>query len=787
MEDWVKQLQDYAATALRPLEGKVELKGLESDVEILTDRWGVPHVYAQSREDLYFAQGYLHATERLWQVELTVRLAQGRLSEILGPLTLPLDRFFRTLGLGRTALHFVNEMDEVTTRIGESYYQGFRAGAESVPLPVEYQIIGAQPSIPSSFEEAQHMSFSIAMLMAFTLSANWEFEIIRVWLADVLGPERARQLAPFVDSESPGTVAPPEATGIIRDLARIMRGVKVRTPGTGSNNWVVSGAKSATGLPLLANDPHLRIQMPSIWMETHLSAPDMEVTGVTLPGVPCVLIGHNQKIAWGLTNTGADVVDLYVEKLSEDGAAYEFEGKLRPVEVIREEIRVLHQEPETLEVRTTHHGPLVSARLEGNLNFVVKEGAIDPPVAFRWIHYEVFPTIAGLEGMNLASNWDEFRDAAKKWPSAGQNIVYADIDGNIGYQFTGTVPIRPAGVIGAVPLPGWTGEHEWEGTIPFDELPSTFNPECGYIATANHRVVDADYPYYLTHDWELPHRIRRITSLLTEKEKLARDDFERLQFDTHSGVAEELLPLLLAAPVIERKAADALAAIQQWDLQMDADSPGAAIFVVWTTKIAEALFRPRLGDELFEAYFLNRSWTTLWGYEVIRDVLEHPESYWVGGDGSDNRRAADELIAKALADAVTELESRLGPDADQWRWGRLHQVHFRHPLATAMPPLDELMSIGPLEAPGGDDTVNRGVFSPGEEFGDAAVSSYRQIVDLSNFDDSVAIITTGNSGNPASPHYRDQSELWVKGDYHPMLFSREAVERATTGRLLLVP
>lgn len=787
MEDWVATLEEHARSALRPADGRLQLPGLRAEVEVLTDRWGVPHVYAGGLDDLYLAQGYLHASERLWQVDFTRRVPQGRLAEVVGEPGLPTDRFFRTLGLGRTARRWLARVDEDTRRIGEPYAGGFRAGIAANQKPAEYQLLGLDPEFGGTFEDAAVDSFSIALLMAFTLSTNWPFELLRAELARVLGPERARELTPFLGIEAPIAVPQsPSFPGLVRDLTGAAFTAGAGRRGTGSNNWVVAGSKSETGAPLLANDPHLVVQMPAIWMEMHLACPEMEVAGVTLPGIPGAIIGHNRRIAWGFTNTQADVEDLYLERLSDDGARYEYRGAWKPVRVVRERIFVRgERKPRVHEVRVTRHGPLLTATIQGTLDPKVREGTIREALALRWIHYDVVSSQGAIEALNRAENWEEFRAAARRWPAAGQNMVYADVEGNIGYQFTGTVPIRAQGS-GAAPLPGWTGEHEWKGAIPFDDLPSALNPATGFVATANNRMVDLDYPYYLTNDWEPPHRIRRIVALLTATEKLSREDFVRLQLDTRSGVADELVPLFLRARVGDGKAAEAFKQVELWDRRLEAGSVGGAIFTVWFAKVAEALFRPRLGDALFDDYHRAKAWTTTWAYDAARDILRNPQAFWVGGDG-DNHAAAAALLGEALEQACAELEARLGPDVAEWRWGRLHAIRFRHVLARAIPPLDELLSAGPFEAGGGDDTVNRGVFTPGEDYADAAVASYRQIIDLADFDRSLAVITTGNSGNPASPHFADQAPMWAAGEYHPMPFTRAAVEEASEGRLVLAP
>jgi penicillin amidase len=790
MEEWVSQLADYAETALRPTDGSVQTEGLTGEVEILTDQWGVPHVYAENRDDLYFAQGYLHATERLFQIDVTTRLALGRLAELLGEFVLPLDKYFRTLGLARLARFFAKEIDDDTKRVGLPYFNGLKAGAKSIPPPVEYQILAIESEVPETFEEASVNTNAIALLMAFTLSGNRDAELLRLWLAKAVGPERARQLSPFVGPLAPSAVPTSDTLpGLVRELTNAARDAGAG-PGVGSNNWVVSGDKTTTGKPLLANDPHLKIQMPSIWMEMHLSCPDMEIAGISLPGAPGIIIGHNRRVAWGFTNTGSDVEDLYLEHLSENGTMYEYKGEWYPVEVVREEIQVRNEPgPRVHEVRWTRHGPLLDSFMEGNINIVVREGEVKEALASRWYARDVVPSIKVLEDMNLASNWEEFRTATRGWTSPGQNMVYADVDGNIGYQFTGLVPIRPRGSSGASPLPGWTGEHEWQGFIPFEELPTAYNPETGYIATANQRMVDLDYPYYLTNDWEPEFRARRIVNLLTEREKLSIDDFKRIHADTFSAIADGLAPLLVSSVVSNGRSAEAIKYVESWDRRMDAGSVGASIFMMWITKVADALFLPKIGEDLYRQYFRIRGWTTLWAYDAIKDILENPEAFWVGegDDTDDNGAARDRLVTNALEEAIRELDSQFGENPTEWRWGRMHQILLRHPLATAMPPLDELLSLGPRESSGGDDTVNRGAFSPEEGYFQHTVSSYRQIIDLSDFDNSLSVITTGNSGNPASPHYRDQFEMWLGCDYHPMLFSRAAIESASTGKLLLTP
>ncbi|MHB8510744.1 MAG: penicillin acylase family protein [Actinomycetota bacterium] len=782
MEDWIQALHDHARAALRPIEGSLRVQGPNDSIEIVTDTWGVPHVFASSKHDALFAQGWLHASERMWQMETTIRIAQGRLSEIVSIAGLALDKFFRTIGIGRLAREWSRDADEVTRIAANPYWLGVNAASE-LPQAVEYQFLELDPMIPQTLEEAIEATDSIVGLMGFTLSANWPFELLRAELSKHLGAERARELTAFIGPESPIVVPSsasfPGLAQLLRDAAFDAGAVR----GLGSNNWVVDGTKTESGKPLLCNDPHLLVQMPSIWMEMHLCAPDLDVAGLSIPGVPGIVIGHNENIAWGFTNTGADVEDLYLEKLNEDQTQYVYDGAWRDVTVIEEPIFIRgEKDPLVHLVRETHHGPLITGWISGGTTPTVHEDRITDHLALRWMLREKNPSLEATLGMNEAADCAQFREATRSWPTAGQNMVYADTQGNIGYQFTGAVPLRSKGS-GAAPLPGWDSSYEWSGTIPFDELPHSFNPERGFIATANHRMVDLDYPHYLTNDWEMGHRIRRITALLTSKERLSIHDMRRIQSDTYSGVAADLVPLLLAAGVEH----ELIKHLREWDLTLSAGSIAACIFNVWISHLMKVILEPKLGRALYEDFYMRKAWTTNWCYDSLLQILRNPQQFWVGGDGSDNVAARNELIKSSWSSALDELRDRLGDDSSEWSWGRIHTVHFSHVLATAMPLLHDLFSSGPFEVGGGDDTINRGVFYPAEGFVDGALPSARLIMDLSNFDNSRSVITTGNSGNPASPHYRDQSTMWSKVEDHPMLFSRDAINAAAEGALTLLP
>lgn len=747
MSEWLAELGARAARSARPLEGRLLAPGLGRAVEVFTDERGVPHIYAAGRLDLYFAQGFLHAAERLWQVEMMRRTAQGRLAEVLGENGLASDLLYRTIGLGRVARSWTGSADTATRRIVDGYGAGFTAGARALPRPVEHELLAIEPEVPHDFDGWLASVWSIALLWSFQLSTAWDWDLLRCCATEAVGNGSA--------------TAVPSSERFLPEAARLieqLRGAASARAG-GSNTWVVSGSRSATGLPLLAADPHVALSVPCAWMEMHLSCPDMDVSGLTIPGIPGVVVGRNRRIAWAFTNSRADVDDLYLEHVSADGASYQYRGEWLPIKLVREEVRVRHEErPRVQEVRLTRHGPLVAPSLGGEA------------VALRWVHAETVPTLTAVEGMNTAACWEDFRCAASRWAQAGQNVVYADVDGNIATQLMGPVPLRPAESQGALMLPGWTGEHEWRGLVPFDELPWRLNPPEGYVASANHDVATGACRHYLGADWELPHRVDRIRSLLAGGERLEPEDLARLQLDTRSGFAEELLPRLLAALPARPELRDAVERLRVWDLRMDPDSVGASIFAVWTARIVERLVRPRVGDDRYRLLLLVRSPTTSWGYRALREHADEPS-----------------MLVAALRDTCATLAAELGPETDGWRWGRLHRFRFDHPIARTIGALSGLLSAGDWPGRGADDTVSRAVFPVMEECGDAVAPTARLVIDLSEPDRSLTVLTPGNSGIPASPHYRDQVETWARGAHGAAPFSRAAVETRSGAPLTLLP
>ena len=778
MADWVEQLKVAAGAALPPVEGKIVVPGLSDPVEVLRDRWGVPHIYANSIDDLFLAQGVVVASERLFQLDAALRLANGRLATIFGELVVPMDRFARTVGWNRAGARIAASYDDPSIRIAASFQAGVRSWIETMPAkPIEYAILDLEPDLP---EDAGSWA-APAVYVAWGLSGNWDNELLRSEIAARLGWEAMLDLFPDLPPEPAAAVAGkfPRRVSAIELLA----GAPPHPPGQGSNNWVLAGSRTVSGKPLLANDPHLVAQTPSVWFEVHLSAPGYEASGVALPFAPGVLIGHTTHHAWGFTNVGGDTQDLYLERLNQERTAALYEGAWEPLTIHREEIDVRGRtEPEVLEVRETRHGPILDSYLVGAGLQTIVEGRIEETYALRWTGHEFGTPPSASFGMATARSFDEFREAARDWGCPGQNIVYADIDGTIGYQCTGRHPIRRRGD-GTLPVPGWTSEFEWDGYIPFEELPWSANPEEGFLATANNKIHDDSYPHLIGRDFLPPYRVRRIVELIASTDEHSPDTFAAMQMDTVSIPAREMARHLRTVEPETDRQREALALLEGWDGDLAADSAAACLYEVWSKHMAREILLPTLGDDLFTHYYGQRQLTNAFQVQVLPSLLAYPSARWFGRPG---KQARNEVLRVALDAAIEDLSAQLGAEPSRWRWGALHKIVFASPLAM-IGDLAPLFTAGEAELGGDEQTICQGVFDPGHSYEPVIIPSWRQIIDLSDLDASVGVHTTGQSGHPASPHWNDQVQLWASGEYHPLPITRKAVEAVTESAMALVP
>jgi penicillin G amidase len=766
-------------------KGKMTLSGLKGPVEIIHDRWGVPHIYAGSAEDALFAQGYTHAGERLWQMDFNRRLVAGRLSEILGEVTLPLDRWMRTLGMRRAAEEGIELFNEELLSLVNAYTAGVNAYIDGGRLPLEFQLLHYRPEPWSVLD-----SLSWSKMMAWSLSVNWETELLRAQIIARIGPEKAAELEPLDTGSSP-RVIPPEVDYSCIGGDALRAAIEARRftgptamEGIGSNNWVLSASRTSTGSPLLANDMHLPLTIPAIWYENHLCSPDLEVTGVTFPGIPGVVAGHNRQVAWGFTNGFPDVQDLFIEKLrrQEDGRVqYLYQDQWLDAEVRKEEIRVKGANPVTEEVIETRHGPII--------NSLAPDLAGEQPLAMRWTALEPDRMLQGMIAMNRAGSCQEFREALRNWAVPVQNTVYADTQGNIAYSFPGKVPIRKKGD-GRVPVPGWTGEYEWTGYIPFEELPHLFNPPQGYIITANNRVVGDDYPYFLGYDHISSNRALRITELIEAEPTIDINYIRKMHTDQVSVPAREVGEHIARLKTPDPELSKVIERMHGWDGNLVPDSPQAAIYEGLVERLIPSMILGLLGDLAIR--YTGKGCTpvlselSLFGErarEWMRKMLSGPEADWLVTTGMQK----DEMLIGTLRETVDFLKKTCGPEFDDWAWGKLHKIEFYHPLGSVKP-LDRLFNRGPFPIGGDFDTV----WATGNNYFDTNATQivgppFRLIADLSNWNNSQGILAPGQSGQPGSPHYADDIKAWMKGETHPMPFDRVAVMSAAVSILTIEP
>ena len=785
--DGKMQVPDAAAIAQGlPEAGEtLQFSTLQSPVTVYRDEYGVPQIYADNLHDLFFAQGYVQAQDRLFQMDFQRRVGTGTLSEVLGEATLETDRFLRTLGTNRAAAKDLEVMSEETLSDLQAYADGVNAfiSANQDSLPLEFRILGYKPQ---PWEPLHSVVWG--KMMAWNLGGNWETELMRARLLDTMGAEKTADLLPHYPLSGP-FIIPPEVKSYASldaiDFDKVMAVkslLKATDPDIGSNNWVVAGSRTTTGKPLVANDPHLGMQIPSIWYLVGLHGGGLDVVGASLAGAPGVVIGHNDRIAWGVTNVGPDVQDLFLEKVNPDNPnQVEFQGKWEDVQVVEERIAVKGQaEPVVETVRITRHGPIMNA-------VTSKIGEEAQPMAFRWTALDSGKLFKSVLKIDQAQNWEEFRSALRDWSVPSQNFVYADVDGNIGYQMPGQIPIRAKGD-GTVPVPGWTGEYEWTGTIPFDELPSVYNPEVGYVATANNQVVPDSYPYLISTEWAAPYRAERIVELIESKDKLSPDDFAAIQGDIHPIPTDSFVPLLGAIDLsgASKEAQKAQEMMLAWDRKMDADAPEPLIYETYVRKLAQETFGDELaasGDEALTEDYLSSHRNDY--TQTLERLAGEPTNAWWDDVRTSPVEGANDIVTRAFEAAVAELQASYGQAPDRWQWGKPHFANFDHLVFGEVSPLNSIFNRS-IPARGTNFTVNAA--SPAyDTLAMDAGASYRHIVDLSNLANSRFIHTTGQSGLAFNPHYDDLIPLWQNVEYLPMRFDRAEIEKSAKDVLVLEP
>jgi penicillin G amidase len=799
------------------ITGELSLTGLDGQVDIYRDEFGIPQVYASSEHDLFFAQGYLHAQDRFWQMDFWRHIGSARLSEMFGENQLDTDKFLKTLGWARVAQQELDTIDPTSLAILTSYADGvnaYLADHQGSQISLEYAILKLlSPDYrPEPWQPLHSMTW--AKVMAWDLGGNMDDEIYRAILSTSLSPEQLADIMPPYSQDAPVIVpdqntasSQPTWIGVERELfaeafPALQRIARRSTDlaaligpsgiGIGSNNWVISGQLTTTGMPLLANDPHLGVQMPSIWYEVGLhcvvqsaSCP-YNVTGFSFAGAPGVIIGHNDRIAWGFTNVGPDVQDLFVEKINPNNPdQYEVNGEWVDMQLVQETIQVAGGESVPLTVRYTRNGPIISDTYEPLEGFTGRAGLELPElfaVSLRWTALEPISTFTAIWQFNRAGNWEEFREAAANFAVPSQNLVYADVDGNIGYQMPGLIPLRASGD-GTMPVPGWTDDYQWTGFIPFDELPYAYNPPQGYIVTANNAVVGPNYPYLITTDWDYGYRAQRIVEMIENAPgPLDSSYIQLMQSDNKDLNAEALVPILLQLELGDPHLEQARSLFTGWDYQAHMDSAPAALFASFWKHLLAVTFHDELPKD--EPPSGGSRW-----FRVLEILIEQPQDPWWDDQETPAFETRDQMLTLAFQAAVAELDSTLGNNPLDWTWGDLHQVTFQNASLgeSGIAPIEALFNRGGFRTSGGPSIVNATGWDASESYQVVSLPSMRMIVDLGNLSASLSMHTTGQSGHAYHPNYIDMADHWRKIEYHPMLWDNDQVVTAAQSHLKLVP
>ena len=812
------------------IDGSIHVTGLNGTVDVYRDNMGVPHIHATTSHDLFFAEGYVHAQDRFWQMDAWRHIGSGSLSEMFGKGQVSTDAFLRTLGWQETAQQEYALLSPDSKAILDAYTDGVNAYLKNhngTALSLEYAVLKLLSPDYKIAPWTPVNSLTWGKAMAWDLRGNMDEEIERAVLLKTLTPQQIDQLFPPYPSDHPvivnkvgnGTSASsatqdatqfkiPDATlsTLEKNASLLDTALGPASDGIGSNSWVVSGLLTSTGKPILANDPHLEIQMPSIWYQVDLHCMPKsdqcpyEVAGFSFAGVPGVIIGHNDKIAWGFTNTGPDVMDLFIEKVnSANSNQYMRNGQWVNFQTRTETINVVGDKPLTITVRSTDHGPIISdtyGPLENTntdnapdfVPFKDRAGIQLPDqyvIALEWTALKPSTPFEAVWGFNKAQNWDDFRNAAKNFHVPAQNLIYADTSGNIGYQMPGDVPIRKSGD-GRFPVPGWTGQYDWTGFIPFDQLPYTYNPSEGYIVTANNQVAPNNYPYFITADWNYGFRANRIVNMIkSAPSKIDIANIQKMQGDDYDSNAETFVPLLqqMSSQFTGNDAA-ALNLLKNWDYQAKSDSAPAAIFEAFWSHLLSNTF----DDDVPKKYWPDDS--SQWN-ETMRNLAKNPtDPFWDDKTTKNMVETRGDIIKKSWGEAVSELEGKYGSDMTKWSWGEMHTATFQNQTLgiTGIGLIDSLFNRGPFPTSGGNNIVNATAWANvGQDYTITDLPSMRMIVDMSNLSNSLTVHTTGESGHAYNKHYDDMTTMWADIQYYSMLWDQQTVIQQTEGHLQLIP
>ncbi len=755
----------------KEFENILEFSELINSVNIYRDKWHIPHIYSQNEQDLFFAQGYIHAQDRMWQMELNRRTGQGRLAEIFGQIALNTDRLTRTLGFNRLAIKDWELISNNDKKNLISYSEGVNAWMSKRQLPIEFKITRVKPQEWSPLD-----TLAWSRVMMWTLSHGWSGTLTRNKIINRVGSEMAKELKVLYPNDNPIEIYDNDLSFDIDEMTQSAQGPFLKKDmeggGRGSNAWAISGERSESGRPILCNDTHLVLSVPSIWYLNHLYSDNgYHCVGSTIPGLPGVLIGHNNKIAWGITLAYIDVEDIFIEKLDvTDPERYIYKNSSKSFEYISELISVKGEKDHIENVKYTIHGPLIGSTI-GSENQVISlcSKALNPS-----------KSLSGFFQVNRADNWRLFAEAIKQISSTQLNFVYADIDNNIGLYVSGRVPIRKNGQ-GDVVCPGWNGEFDWIDEIPHEHMPNVLNPSSGYIISCNNKVVGHNYPYFLGNSFMNGNRAKRIESIFDKNKKLSKDLCLGLHMDVYSIVGEKLVNgLIKKFRTAKPKAQHIIDILTKWDFLLNKESIGATVYQVFVYKLIKRIIEPYLGKDLTIKYLGEGTHPILLpvnellgnAIEAIFNILKNPSSKWVK-----SKKEALNIIENSMVETCIWLENNLGNDPMNWEWGSIHTATFIHSFSQNKI-LDKIFSLGPFPIGGDTDTVHQTAYNPNSPFKATAWSPVNRFYyDIGEWDNSLTILPPGQSGVLGSKHFDDMLIKWYKGEYIPLYWSKKIVKK----------
>ena len=783
-------LYNLLHSAVPSYSGSVKTSGIKSSVEIFRDSVGIPYIFASDDEDAAFALGYLHAQERLFQMDIARRAAEGRLSEVFGSRTLQFDKMFLTMGLKRNVYSNYKYYSDSTKKILQAYSNGVNEYIKDSKgkLSVEFDLLKYEP-----YDWRPEHSLLLIKMMAWELNISLWADIAYLGIKKKLGIDKAKEIIPDYP-ENGKTIIQSDIKSfadarndIINTDREFRKFMGITGTHIGSNNWVINGDKSASGKPIIANDPHLAFQAPGKWYAVILKSNNWNACGVTVPGVPVVVIGKNNSISWVLTNVMADDADFYCEKIDSTNNYYFYKGNWQKLQEYEEQIYVKDSALVRIKIKSTHRGPIISNHHPYSFMFPGNTESIRG-VSMRWTANEFSDEFLAYYLINKAKNWEEFNSAVTKFSVPGQNFVYADSSGNIGYICGAKLPIRKLNTPTFL-NDGTNDVNDWIGYVPYEEMPKLFNPAQNFIATANNKVIN-NFRYHISNIWEPASRIARINELLNFKSKHSVDDFMLYQHDNVSKYASEITPFILNAfkdvTIHDENLKKALFMLRKWDFRMDEFREVPSIYAVFLNCLLKNIFYDKLGEQLFNEYLFLANIP----YRVLLQLLKQPNSSWFDNQATPEKESRDMTIRKSFSQALSELENQYGDNITKWQWGKLHKVTFKHFFSGALPFINNLVNIGPFSI-GGDGTTlfnteysfctypENSLFKQ-EKFANVLGPSMRFVYDFSKPDEFYLILTTGQSGHIFSSHYSDMTRMWLDGKYFKVCTDENSIRKLKT-------